>query len=113
MRSQGKSALRMIRRSEVAELPDAFRQNIVDEISAFAPPDVPELPLIGGAIACAKFIGEQAANAKKLCLPCADIAFTHDRQQFRHAAHRPDILFVSESPKESFPQCLFPAGLPG
>lgn len=34
------------------------------------------------------------------------------REQFAHALHRPDVLFVSQRPEKPLPQCRFPAGLP-
>src|SRR6185436_11954059 len=112
MRGQGEAALRMVRGTQSMEAPCRFGQETIFKFISFTPPAIPDLSqiIVRRRLFASRFSGQETTDAEQSGLQ-GQWRFRFvipTRARFCQTLHRPNIVFVTERAKKSFPERLFP-----
>src|SRR5579862_6912225 len=117
MSCQGNAAFGMVGGTLAVKTPGLARQHAVREFFALAPPIVPngtEVAVRAG-LGAGQFSGQETGTTQQACLQGerGTSSLKPTLATFRQALHGPDIVLVTERAEDAFPECLFPADVPG
>ena len=113
MRRQREPTQRMIHRAYTMKAPEISREHAVHKLFTLTPPTIPNAAqvIIRARQAPTQVSRQQSTETEQSSLKGQQrIRARHPpRPLFGQALHRPEVVFVTERPEQTFPQCLFPA----
>src|SRR6185312_4907161 len=105
--------LGMIGGALAVKAPDLARQDAIGEFLALAPPAIPNgaQVAVSASLGPGQFGRQQSRHAEQPRLQCQGRTSRRAPAAavFREALHRPNIVFITQSAKDAFPQRLLPA----